>query len=143
MGFRLFVGDIVKVKAIYNRVKRSWVASSVRLVRRDNEGYHTRVSEYAKLKNETAAAGGSRQDGKRAKAEVRGRMEEGTTKASGVASERGGAGAGTSAGTAAPKKRKRQLRGAEGDEGGEGAGEKTQKKKARYFVCSRGYYPSY
>ena len=33
MFFRLFVGDIVKVNAIYNRVKRSWVASSVRLVR--------------------------------------------------------------------------------------------------------------
>jgi hypothetical protein len=76
--FRLFVGDIVKVNAMYNRVKRSWVASSVRLVRRDNEGYHARVSEYAKLKNETAAADGSRKDGKR----VRERREEGGAKAS-------------------------------------------------------------
>lgn len=46
----LWVGDEVKVDAIFNAAKRSWVATNVLLLRRDNEGYHAKMKVHVQAK---------------------------------------------------------------------------------------------
>jgi hypothetical protein len=55
----LFVGDIVSVNAMYNPVKKTWVASHVQLVRRNNTGYLAKKRQRAE---KVVVEGGTERD---------------------------------------------------------------------------------
>ena len=71
----LFLGDLVSVDALWNDAKQGWVASFVRVLKRNNTGYVKHSSDVADKKARPAAAGES--DGEAKPQGGKGRAETG------------------------------------------------------------------
>ena len=71
----LFLGDLVSVDALWNDAKQGWVASYVRVLKRNNTGYVKHSSDIADKKARPAAAGES--DGEAKPQGGKGRAETG------------------------------------------------------------------
>ena len=71
----LFLGDLVSVDALWNDAKQGWVASFVRVLKRNNTGYVKHSSDIADKKARPAAAGES--DGEAKPQGGKGRAETG------------------------------------------------------------------